>query len=161
MCCVVLVRFVSVRVPVPVSVSVHVLMLTPVVLSQSLLCFLFTSFCSLLHIFSYSAPLYVDMTKTTITTGPNGGEEQEQEQLPKVFIGKVPIMLRSTYCMLSESTDKDLAELGECPFDQVRVLLPSSSASSLLSFSFSSFFLFLLFYHLSLFFFSFILSLHP
>lgn len=66
----------------------------------------------------YSAPLYVDMTKTTITMGA-AGEEQEQEQLPKVFIGKVPIMLRSTYCMLSESTDKDLAELGECPFDQV------------------------------------------
>ncbi len=29
-------------------------------------------------------------------------------------------MLRSTYCMLAESSEKDLAELGECPYDQVR-----------------------------------------
>ena len=27
-------------------------------------------------------------------------------------------MLRSTYCMLAESTSKDLAEMGECPYDQ-------------------------------------------
>jgi len=67
---------------------------------------------------TYSAPLYVDMTKTTITTGPDGEETPDDESLPKVFIGKVPIMLRSAYCMLSESSDKDLADLGECPYDQ-------------------------------------------
>jgi len=67
---------------------------------------------------TYSAPLYVDMIKTTITTGPDSEETNDDESLPKVFIGKVPIMLRSTYCMLSESSDKDLADLGECPYDQ-------------------------------------------
>lgn len=67
---------------------------------------------------TYSAPLYVDMKKSTITAGPNGEEITESEPVPKLFIGKVPIMLRSTYCMLSESTDKDLIELGECPYDQ-------------------------------------------
>jgi len=67
---------------------------------------------------TYSAPLYVDMTKTTITTNKNQGEEQDQESLEKVFIGKVPIMLRSTYCMLAESSEKDLAQLGECHYDQ-------------------------------------------
>jgi len=68
---------------------------------------------------TYSAPLYVDMTKKTLTI--DGAEEQivEQEELPKVFIGKVPIMLRSTYCMLGAgSSDKDLTGLGECPYDQ-------------------------------------------
>ena len=28
-------------------------------------------------------------------------------------------MLRSTYCILSDSNDRELADLGECPFDQV------------------------------------------
>eukprot|EP01119_Soliformovum_irregulare_P012511 TRINITY_DN3252_c0_g1_i1.p1 TRINITY_DN3252_c0_g1~~TRINITY_DN3252_c0_g1_i1.p1 ORF type:complete len:1194 (-),score=338.40 TRINITY_DN3252_c0_g1_i1:116-3223(-) len=42
----------------------------------------------------------------------------EEEPHPKIFIGKVPIMLRSTYCMLSELSDKELAEMGECPYDQ-------------------------------------------
>lgn len=68
---------------------------------------------------TYSAPLYVDMTKTTITTSQLGGEQPpEQETVNKVFIGKVPIMLRSTYCMLAESSDKELTDLGECPYDQ-------------------------------------------
>ncbi len=38
---------------------------------------------------TYSAPLYVDMTKTTITVGNDGEELSEAEQHPKVFIGKV------------------------------------------------------------------------
>jgi len=33
---------------------------------------------------------------------------------------QVPIMLRSTYCCLNEHTDKELTDLGECPYDQVR-----------------------------------------
>lgn len=28
-------------------------------------------------------------------------------------------MLRSTYCCLNEHTDKELTDLGECPYDQV------------------------------------------
>eukprot|EP00898_Chlorokybus_atmophyticus_P001664 jgi/Chlat1/2499/Chrsp175S02370 len=67
---------------------------------------------------TYSAPLYVDILKTTVTHGADGEEEMEKEELPKVFIGKVPIMLRSTYCSLYDNTDKDLTELGECPYDQ-------------------------------------------
>lgn len=30
----------------------------------------------------------------------------------------MPIMLRSRYCTLYENSDKDLTELGECPYDQ-------------------------------------------
>lgn len=33
------------------------------------------------------------------------------------FAGKIPIMLRSTYCLLSGLTDRDLTELNECPLD--------------------------------------------
>ena len=46
--------------------------------------------------FRYAAPLYIDMSKTVITRhpadedgGPGGGEEREQEDFAKVFVGEV------------------------------------------------------------------------
>jgi DNA-directed RNA polymerase beta subunit len=36
----------------------------------------------------------------------------------KEFIGYVPIMLRCSFCVLSDKDDTTLAELGECSFDQ-------------------------------------------
>ena len=62
---------------------------------------------------SYSAPLYVDITKTVVREGEAPIETQHQ----KTFIGKIPIMLRSTYCLLNALTDRDLTELNECPLD--------------------------------------------
>ncbi|XP_043915093.1 DNA-directed RNA polymerase II subunit RPB2 [Protopterus annectens] len=62
---------------------------------------------------TYSAPLYVDITKTVTKEG----EEQLLTQHQKTFIGKIPIMLRSTYCLLNGLTDRDLCELNECPLD--------------------------------------------
>ena len=62
---------------------------------------------------SYSAPLYVDITKTV----QREDEDPIEHQNPKTFIGKIPIMLRSTYCLLSNLTDRDLTELNECPLD--------------------------------------------
>ena len=69
---------------------------------------------------TYAAPLYVDITKTVIHPGgdptdPDGAAEETQHQ--KTFIGKIPIMLRSTYCLLNGMTDRDLQELNECPLD--------------------------------------------
>jgi DNA-directed RNA polymerase II subunit RPB2 len=62
---------------------------------------------------TYSAPLYVDIKKTTTR---EGCEPVEEPHL-KTFIGKIPIMLRSTYCLLNGLTDRDLTELNECPLD--------------------------------------------
>lgn len=62
---------------------------------------------------TYSAPLYVDVTKTVI----RANQEPETELNSKIYIGKIPIMLRSTYCVLSGLTDRDLTELNECPLD--------------------------------------------
>ena len=62
---------------------------------------------------SYSAPLYVDITKTT----QREDEDPEEDPHSKTFIGKIPIMLRSTYCLLNGLTDRDLTELNECPLD--------------------------------------------
>ena len=67
----------------------------------------------LFQYFSYSAPLYVDITKTM----HKEGQEPQVQENGKTFIGKIPIMLRSTYCLLSNLTDRDLTELNECPLD--------------------------------------------
>ena len=67
---------------------------------------------------TYSAPLYVDMTKTVTTVDAEGTVSEEVEKINKVFIGKVPIMLRSQYCSLHDHTDKELTELGECAYDE-------------------------------------------
>ncbi|KOX69200.1 DNA-directed RNA polymerase II subunit RPB2 [Melipona quadrifasciata] len=62
---------------------------------------------------TYSAPLYVDITKTIVKDGDDPIETQHQ----KTFIGKIPIMLRSKYCLLAGLSDRDLTELNECPLD--------------------------------------------
>uniref|UniRef100_A0A915EJ38 DNA-directed RNA polymerase subunit beta n=1 Tax=Ditylenchus dipsaci TaxID=166011 RepID=A0A915EJ38_9BILA len=62
---------------------------------------------------TYSSPLYVDITKTVM----KNGEDDIETVYPKVFVGKIPIMLRSSYCMLSNMNDRDLTELNECPLD--------------------------------------------
>jgi len=49
-------------------------------------------------------------------TEEGGGEEGFQ----KVFIGKVPIMLRSNYCILNGLSERDLYDVGECYYDQVK-----------------------------------------
>ncbi|KAG7673734.1 hypothetical protein Ndes2437B_g01899 [Nannochloris sp. 'desiccata'] len=72
---------------------------------------------------TYSAPLFVDIKKIVITKriDPLGGEPTIDEDVvpyDKVFLGDVPIMLRSDYCNLADRSERDLMELGECPYDQ-------------------------------------------
>ncbi|CAH8341483.1 unnamed protein product [Eruca vesicaria subsp. sativa] len=67
---------------------------------------------------TYSAPLFVDVSKSVTKKGHDGEEVTETQDFSQVFIGKVPIMLRSTYCTLNRNSEKDLTELGECPYDQ-------------------------------------------
>lgn len=62
---------------------------------------------------TYSSPLYVDVSKTVTRSG----QEPETEEHGKIYIGKIPIMLRSTYCVLNGLLDRDLTELNECPLD--------------------------------------------
>ena len=62
---------------------------------------------------SYSSPIYVDTPKTVIKENENPVETQHQ----KTYIGKIPIMLRSSNCSLHPLSDRDLTELNECPLD--------------------------------------------
>ena len=72
---------------------------------------------------TYAAPLYVDLEKRVLVRRPgaDGLEAETEEQVTpydKVFLGDVPIMLRSDYCNLHGRSERDLADLGECPYDQ-------------------------------------------
>ncbi|KAK4347150.1 hypothetical protein RND71_033489 [Anisodus tanguticus] len=82
---------------------------------------------------TYSAPLYVDVTKRVIKEGHDGEEVTETQDFTKVFIGKVPIMLRSSYCTLYQNSEKDLTELGECPLDQGRYFIINGSEKVLIA----------------------------
>ncbi|KAJ1350334.1 DNA-dependent RNA polymerase II [Parelaphostrongylus tenuis] len=61
---------------------------------------------------TYASPLYIDITKQI-----ERDDEITERKYEKVFIGKIPIMLRSSYCMLSNMSERDLTELNECPLD--------------------------------------------
>ena len=64
---------------------------------------------------SYAAPLCVDISERIVKYGARAGETSElHKQVP---IGKIPIMLKSYYCLLHDLSDRDLSELNECPLD--------------------------------------------
>lgn len=75
---------------------------------------------------TYAAPLYVDviMNQYQIPQDANMGNDDElgeplsTEHARKEFLGYVPIMLRSLFCVLSDKDDADLSDLGECIYDQ-------------------------------------------
>lgn len=72
---------------------------------------------------TYSAPLYVDLEKkeTRSKVNADGTKELIEEDVEiheKIFLGDIPIMLRSDYCNLADRLDRELCDLGECPFDQ-------------------------------------------
>ena len=92
---------------------------------------------------TYSSPLYLEMTKKvtvareriaeasedgmdhdgarqpgeTYLHWENDGRQTESEPI-KVFVGKLPIMLKSKFCLLKDLTEQELHNWGECPYDQ-------------------------------------------
>ncbi len=68
--------------------------------------------------FTYAAPVYLDMEVTTTLTDPGkGSKETRVRNLQRVLAGKIPVMVGSKYCLLSESPEKHPRELGECSAD--------------------------------------------
>ncbi|KAL5519290.1 RPB2 [Sanghuangporus vaninii] len=77
---------------------------------------------------TYAAPLYCEMTKRTLLghEDPNSmtGEmkwEAENPEIPdehaRVTLGRIPIMLRSFFCVLSTFSEDQLYAVNECPYD--------------------------------------------
>jgi DNA-directed RNA polymerase II subunit RPB2 len=68
--------------------------------------------------FTYAAPVYLDMEVTTTLTDPGKGtKETRTRTLQRVLAGKIPVMVGSKYCLLTESPEKHPRELGECSAD--------------------------------------------
>ena len=97
---------------------------------------------------TYSSPLYLEMTKKVSVARHRPANEPNDEEDPtmdseaqkqsggtnlhwenedgseesaeptKVFVGKLPIMLKSKYCILKDLTESELYNWNECPYDQ-------------------------------------------
>ncbi|ONK81475.1 uncharacterized protein A4U43_C01F29520 [Asparagus officinalis] len=61
---------------------------------------------------TYAAPIFVDVE---FTKGNQPNKQIEQRQ--RMQIGQMPIMLRSSHCVLRGKDEAELAKLGECPLD--------------------------------------------
>jgi DNA-directed RNA polymerase II subunit RPB2 len=69
--------------------------------------------------FTYSAPLYVDITIKTISRDVNNDNKvnEYQKKLTKINVGKIPIMMMSDFCLLSKVNNKQSKDYGECKYD--------------------------------------------
>jgi DNA-directed RNA polymerase II subunit RPB2 len=66
---------------------------------------------------TYSSPLYCDIECKTYDA-EDLDTPLETKTNDKEFLGYVPIMVRSSFCILAEKTDNELHEMGECTYDQ-------------------------------------------
>lgn len=85
---------------------------------------------------TYSAPLYCETKVSTVTIiDPETGEEDVSHEPSKpVFMGRVPIMLRSRYCLLDPlKNDFGLNQMGECHVDQGGYFVINGSEKVLLA----------------------------
>jgi DNA-directed RNA polymerase II subunit RPB2 len=69
--------------------------------------------------FTYSASTTIDINiKYIVRTGPNLENTQIMyKTIPRVHIGKLPIMLKSNICVLNQYKHFDNSQTGECKFD--------------------------------------------
>jgi len=69
--------------------------------------------------FTYASAMTVDINiKYLVRTGPNLENVQTfYKTLPKIHIGKLPIMLKSNICVLNQYTHFENTQTGECKFD--------------------------------------------
>ncbi|XP_042436786.1 DNA-directed RNA polymerase III subunit 2-like isoform X1 [Zingiber officinale] len=63
---------------------------------------------------TYAAPIMVDVEYTIANQAT---KNPEVKRLTNLVIGRMPIMLRSSRCVLSGKDDVELSKLGECPLD--------------------------------------------
>ena len=74
---------------------------------------------------TYNAPLFVDMYKTVFEVDEAGNEiKQISHDEERMFLGKIPIMLQSTYCVLKGQANKGLTDMGEWSDEHTRWTQP-------------------------------------
>jgi len=63
---------------------------------------------------TYDSPIYATVTETLEIDG----KEPETNQYVRVVLGRIPIMLRSSKCYLTNMTPEERIKAGECEYDQ-------------------------------------------
>lgn len=83
---------------------------------------------------TYSSPIYVNITQMTYQVDDEGQRTLIEEHVfKKVFLMKMPIMVRSEYCWLRNANDRQLCEFGECPLDQGGYFIVNGSEKVLIA----------------------------
>eukprot|EP00933_Yihiella_yeosuensis_P022191 TRINITY_DN17470_c5_g1_i1.p1 TRINITY_DN17470_c5_g1~~TRINITY_DN17470_c5_g1_i1.p1 ORF type:complete len:263 (+),score=56.56 TRINITY_DN17470_c5_g1_i1:73-861(+) len=68
---------------------------------------------------SYAAPCFVNITQQVFDINEDDSRVlRSEDNFQKVFLMKMPIMVRTEYCWLHGANDRLLTEFGECPLDQ-------------------------------------------
>ena len=69
--------------------------------------------------FTYSSPLYLDVHVKSIEKSGDNFENINihNNTLKSINIGKIPIMLRSNFCILNDRSTASATEMGECKYD--------------------------------------------
>lgn len=63
---------------------------------------------------TYACNLYVDVVKIM----ENEFGERDEHRYNRVSLGQLPVMVRSSCCVLNGLSEDDIVEVGECPYDQ-------------------------------------------
>jgi DNA-directed RNA polymerase II subunit RPB2 len=69
---------------------------------------------------SYSSPLYCDVSTTKLNIYAIGDKKQEvpySRSIEKILIGRIPIMVKSRFCILEKLLPRALLKFGECLAD--------------------------------------------
>ena len=83
---------------------------------------------------TYAASLYVDIRHQVKYRKDNGEwDDPDKELVPRVMLGKIPIMLGSKFCVLSEKSTDTRMELGECKYDQLGYFIINGNEKVLVS----------------------------
>ena len=83
---------------------------------------------------TYASPIYVDAIEEARIKLDNGEwDEVQTHKVQNLMIGKIPIMLGSDFCILSEKNTETKSELGECAYDSGGYFIINGSEKVLVS----------------------------
>lgn len=72
---------------------------------------------------TYACNIYIDITKIV----ENEFGERDEHKFSRTSLGQLPVMLKSSCCILHGLTEKDIVQIGECPYDQGGYFIVSGS----------------------------------
>lgn len=82
---------------------------------------------------SYSAGLHVDVSQTITKEGHDGEAVTTKHDISGLFLGKVPVMVRTKYCNLFQKTESQMIDVRECVYDQGGYFIINGSEKVIIS----------------------------